>query len=259
MAIDKDTIHVALADGKRKLDTLELVLVKKQARIIGRKRRNNKKIETPKPKVKTIPKISFTTNLNNEFPFFGNIALKFKVPLNSYDFSRIELYKAKDTLWFPIKHSAYMSDSVNRLSINIKAKFDEREKYKLLIRDSSFFDIYFATNDTFQKEFFTTEMRQYGSLKLDIKYNNKDRLIVQLLNNKDAVLQEDIIDSSQVILYPYLKDGKYKIKAILDKNHNGKWDTGDLDNKIQPEQIYYVPKVIDIRANWDTEQIWEIK
>lgn len=259
MAIDKDTIHIALSDGNDKLDTLELVLVKKKSRAIVRNRRNKKNIEIDKPKPKPIPKISFTTNIKGEFPFFGIITLKFKVPLNSYEFSRFELYKAKDTLWIPIKHSEYMSDSINRLSINIKAKFDEREKYKLLIRDSSFYDIYYATNDTFQKEFFTTEMRQYGSLKLDINYNNEDRLIIQLLNNKEAVLQENIIDSSQVIFYPYLKDGKYKIKAIWDKNHNGKWDTGDLDKKIQPEQIYYVPKTIDIRANWDTEQIWEIK
>jgi hypothetical protein len=259
MAIKKDTINISLSDGSEKLDTLELVLKKKKRKSTRSRSRRNQIDTQVKPKAKPIQKISYKTNLSSDFPFFGSIKIKFSVPLRNYDLSRIELYKAKDTLWIPIKHKAYLSDSVNRLSINVDAKFAEREKYKLLVRDSSFFDIYYSTNDTIKKEFFTTEMRQYGSLKLNLNYDNKDRLIVQLLNSKEAVLQENIIDKSQIIMYPYLTDGKYKIKAIVDKNHNGKWDTGDFDSKIQPEQIYYVPKIIDIRANWDTEQIWEIK
>lgn len=259
MAIKQDTIKVAIADDKQNLDTLELVLVKKQATAARGRSRNNNNVVAEKPKAKPIPKISFTTNIGNEFPFFGSIALKFKVPLNSYDLSRIELYQARDTIWIPIQHRAYLSDSINMLQINIDAKFSEREKYKLLIRDNSFYDIYYATNDTFQKDFFTTEMRQYGSLKLDVNYDNNDQLIIQLLNNNEAVVYEDIITTSQTVLYPYLQDGKYKIKAIVDKNRNGKWDTGDLERNLQPEEVFYVPKVIDIRENWDTEQIWEIK
>ncbi len=258
MAIKQDTIHIALAADGENLDTLELILVKKKHKILGRKSRRRNNTAPIKPKTKPIPKISYTTNISSEFPFFNNIVLKFKVPLTAFDLSRIELYKARDTLWIPIKHNSYLSDTTNRLRINIDAVFGEREKYKLLIRDSSFFDLYSATNDSLQKEFFTTEMRQYGSLKLEVNYDNKDRLIVQLLNSKEAILQENTIDSSQVIYYPYLPDGKYKIKAIVDKNKNGKWDTGDLQKKLQAEPIYYVPKVIDIRANWDTEHIWEI-
>lgn len=256
MSIKKDTINVLLSDSDKNLDTLEMVLVKKKRKSSNRR---NQVVKQVKPKAKTIPKISLTTNLSANFHFFSSIEVKFKVPLRNYNLNKIELYKSKDTSWIPIKHKSYLSDSINRLSINIDANFSEREKYKLLIRDSCFFDIYYATNDTFQKEFFTTEMRQYGSLKLDINYDNKDRLIIQLLNKKEKILREDIIDSSSVIIYPYLTDGKYKIKAIVDKNYNGKWDTGDLDNKTQPEQIFYVPKVIDIRANWDTEQIWHIE
>ena len=44
----------------------------------------------------------------------------------------------------------------------------------------------------------------------------------------------------------------------MDKNKNGKWDAGELETKTLPEEIHYVSKIIDIRANWDTEQIWEI-
>lgn len=259
MAMQADTVNIALADGMQNLDTLELVLVKSQKTPFGRKSKNNVEIEAPKPKAKPITKISYSTNISNEFPFFGSITLKFKVPLNTYDFSRIELYQARDTNWLPVQFQAFIPDSINRIKINIEAKFTEREKYKLLIRNNCFYDIYYSTNDTLQKEFVTTEMRQYGSLKLEVNYDNKDQLIIQLLNNQDAVIQEDIITTSQAILYPYLKDGKYKIKAIEDKNRNGKWDTGNLEKYLQPEKVFYVPKVIDIRANWDTEQIWEIK
>ncbi len=259
MGITKDTINVAIADGENILDSIQLVLKKKKKkRTTSRKKNRKKDVVVKKPKPKPIPKISYKNNLSSNFPFFGEIGIRFSIPLSAYNFDRIQLYKARDTLWVPIDFEAYLYDTINRQKIRIRAAFGEREKYKLLLRDSCFFDLYNATNDTLENEFFTTEMRQYGSMQLIVNYNGEGPLIVQLLNSSDAVIMEHFINSSDTINYPYLPEGKYKIKAISDKNNNRKWDIGDLQKRIQPEAVYYIQQLIDIRANWDNEQIWDI-
>jgi len=43
-------------------------------------------------------------------------------------------------------------------------------------------------------------------------------------------------------------------RVIFDENGNGKWDTGNYLQKIQPERISYYPGLIEIRANWEKEE-----
>ncbi len=261
MGLNLDTINVRLSDGEVNLDTLQLLL-KKKKRPSARSRTgifgNNRETEDTVKEVKKRPKISFSNNIRSTHHFFSEMEFNFNVPLKKYDFSRIELYKERDTSWIAVPIKCRVEDKASNQRIRINAKFEERQKYKLVVRDSTFHDLYYASNDSIEKVFSTTEMREYGSLKLDIKYEEKYPLIVQLLNSKEGIVKEQIINSSEVINYPYLVDGKYKIKAIIDKNKNGKWDTGDLYKKILPETIYYLNKTIDIRANWDNEQNWEV-
>ena len=70
-----------------------------------------------------------------------------------------------------------------------------------------------------------------------------------------------MIKSSRVtkdgeIIFPYLEPQKYLLKAIFDRNDNGKWDTGDLKKKEQPEEVMYYLSVIKVRANWDNRDTW---
>lgn len=266
LAVDKDTIDVILADGDFILDTLELVLAKPKRKVIssggglfGRNKQAKANASDTVKKKKVIPKIKYTSNIGNTVHFFSELGFSFKVPLSNYKADRIQLYKARDTLWIPVKSESRIVDEQKMLRIKISATLDERKKYKLVVRDSTFFDLYGATNDSIEKKFQTTEMREYGSLDLVVKYSGSQPLIIQMLNAKDAVIREDFITEPQTVSYPFLTEGKYKIKAIVDLNKNGKWDNGDFHERILPERIYYVNKIIDIRANWDNEQIWKLE
>ena len=46
----------------------------------------------------------------------------------------------------------------------------------------------------------------------------------------------------------------YTLRVIYDDNGNGIWDTGAYLSKRQAEEIIYYPKLLDVRANWDVEQ-----
>ena len=77
------------------------------------------------------------------------------------------------------------------------------------------------------------------------------------MNEKDVVLYQNVLIDS-VLNYPYLLPGTYKMKAIRDKNGNGKWDTGNYLQRILPERVYFLGTSINIRPNWDVEQKWEL-
>jgi hypothetical protein len=52
--------------------------------------------------------------------------------------------------------------------------------------------------------------------------------------------------------------GVYKLKVIYDRNSNGKWDTGNYSKHSQPEKVDYYTAPLNIRANWDQQEEWNL-
>lgn len=67
-----------------------------------------------------------------------------------------------------------------------------------------------------------------------------------------------MISSNGEVSFPYLNAASYRLKAIFDRNGNGKWDTGHYIKGIQPEKVIFYPQELEIRANWDLEQTWNL-
>jgi hypothetical protein len=47
--------------------------------------------------------------------------------------------------------------------------------------------------------------------------------------------------------------GEYEMRILFDKNKNGKWDPGNFERKIQPEQVYSVSKKLSVRENFEND------
>jgi len=260
MGVRQDTLLVEVSDEGQVLDTLRFILHKKKRSsqaAFKRKKKKNQPAEKPKPK--KIPKLAYSDNARGGFPFYSDIHFEFKTPIKEWDPTKIKILRQRDTIVDTLNAQAYFTDSVYQMHLVIPTKFKEYKKYGVFIPDSCFFDIYGVTQDTISKMFVTTEMREYGSLALTINYPENHPLIVQLLNEKDNVVFQTIITKSGKIDYPYLKPGKYRLKAIEDENGNGKWDTGDYMQKRQPEKVFFIKQLIGIRANWDVTQEWIIE
>ena len=43
-----------------------------------------------------------------------------------------------------------------------------------------------------------------------------------------------------------------------DRNKNGIWDTGSFEDGQQAEEVYYFPKVWEMKANFEFEETWNI-
>ena len=81
---------------------------------------------------------------------------------------------------------------------------------------------------------------------------------IELLNGSDAPVRKAVVKNSSAKLF-YLEPGSYYMRLVVDRNENGKFDTGNYLEGRQPEEVFYFPEEISLRANWDVTQSWDIK
>ena len=85
-----------------------------------------------------------------------------------------------------------------------------------------------------------------------------DSIVVQLLDGSDKVVRQSLADAEGVAEFLYLKPGAYYLRAYIDKNGNGQWDTGNYDQNLQPEPVYYHQDKIDCKQKWDVSREWNL-
>ncbi len=241
-----DTLRIKIAADQMVNDTIELPV-----RYVDTAKKGKKGV-TEGPKQLEIANNTRGSLLN----FFKSpLVLTTSYPIDSMDLSGLRLIDGADTL---IPATA-MADSSGR-RIMVGYRWTEGKAFRLYLPDSSVFSINGLTNDTLRFRFKTAETRFYGNLKLNVTVpEGVDRVIVQLLaSDKEKVLEERTINKTGRISFDYLLPAKYKIKAILDRNYNGRWDTGDYFRHLQPEEVVYFPRTLDLRANWDVEENWQL-
>ncbi len=185
--------------------------------------------------------------------FKNKLIITFSYPLTRWDFSRVLLIAKKDTIHPEIK----LVDSLKR-KILILHKWEEETSYRVLIPDSVFFGIQNISHDTVRLDFRTKGEKDFGNLILTMNMEKRPgQYVVQLTNEKESIVfEEHTIQGSGILHFNFMAPGKYKLKAINDRNGNKRWDTGNYKLKIQPEEVMYFPKTIEIRSNWDVEETW---
>jgi uncharacterized protein (DUF2141 family) len=90
-------------------------------------------------------------------------------------------------------------------------------------------------------------------LLLDIQ-TKEPHFIIQLLNGSNKVVQQ-VVDQKK-ITFKFLAPETLKIRAIIDKNGNGVWDTAIYPQNREPEKIIYYLNTnkkseTPLRANWE--------
>jgi hypothetical protein len=251
----KDTVFLWLT--KVSTDSLILQVTntgsKTDTAIIDLKTLGKKKNTGKKQKPETL-KLFPNTPGNRLNQFISDLEITFSYPVSHADFSKMLLITGKDTS----KPKVSFADSI-RKKIKVKEKWKEDKNYKLIIPDSVFFGINNLANDSVICEFRTKALKDFGTFKVGITMNQKPgNYIIQLLDEKERVLEERKTNKPCSILFDYLSPGKYKLKAILDRNNNGQWDAGVYLKHIQPEEVFYFPKTIEVRGNWDIDETWPL-
>ena len=239
-----DSLILQIRDKGKTIDTARIDLNKKRLRKKGNK------------EAAVLPKLFLSNNVSDGRLnlFKNNPVITFNYPVVRCNLSRILLIEGKDT----INPKCAFSDTVKR-KLQVNHKWKEGQKYQLIIPDSVFYSMNGRSNDTLILSFKTYSIQDFGSIQVGININSPSgNYIIQLLNEKEVVQEQRILSGSGKVKFEYLFPAKYKVKAIFDRNRNGHWDTGKYSLKLQPEKVQYFPQVIEVRANWDIDETWEL-
>lgn len=127
--------------------------------------------------------------------------------------------------------------NIRRFILRLNEKLTTGYEYTLRIPDSLFMDIDGIYCDSLVKTFSLPQDESLSSLTIEAN-NVKERYMIELVDEKRTkVYRTYHIDTASVLLFPYLKAGKYSVRITEDKNGNGQIDTGNLLERRQPEKV----------------------
>ena len=186
-----------------------------------------------------------------------NIFFTMPTPLQKCDTSAIHLYSKIDTLWYKSRFE-WLPVPGNIKKFELRAEWRPDIEYSLEVDSAAFVDIYGLVSKSVKQGIKVSSNDEFGSLIVNVSgQRDSATVIVQLLGSNDNVQKEaKVVDGAAEFFY--LKAGKYYLKAFVDNNDNGLWDTGDYYADLQPEDVYYYPKEVECKEKWDITIGWDL-
>ncbi len=238
-----DSIRMVVKDAGAVIDTVEL-----SAKPPERINRNKETIATPK--------IGISTNLvSSKIKPNQSLRLTFTDPLISLITDSLKLIE--DSLAIN-NFSTEFADSAKKQLI-IKHSWKPGYNYTFIIPDSISEGVMGFTNDSTAFKFTAYTEEETSKISLNVVLETPQPYIIQLLDPKEKLIEQYFISESTHLEFNYLNPGKYKVKAIVDANANGYWDTGKYLINRYPEKVLYYNKEFELRANWAVEEEWLIR
>ena len=191
---------------------------------------------------------------------YAPLLLQTGTPIERYSREAFHLQRKlqNDTIFYPaeIKSIALRDSTQNRRDLMLKVDWEPGAAYKLAVDSLAMTDIYGLQTKPLKVDFNVRKMEEYGNIVFNIPAV-RDSAIVELLDGTDKVVLHTPVKSHRAELLNLLP-GKYYARLFIDRNGNGKYDTGNYDMHLQPEETVYYPGAINLKKNWDVEQTWDI-
>jgi uncharacterized protein (DUF2141 family) len=202
-------------------------------------------------------KVTDTLAVNQKQREFLNFNELFTVnvstPIVKIDDSKISVFK-KDSV--KVAFSSRYNEFDQEIAFDFKK--EEDEKYKIVLLPGALKDFYEKENDTLNFFIATKKLTDYGNLKLTLENVNRFPFIVELLNSKEEIITSQYSEKETVLNFEALEPNQYTLRIIYDDNKDKEWTTGSFLDKRQAEEVIYFPKELDVRANWDVDQVFTL-
>ncbi len=186
------------------------------------------------------------------------ITVEMPTPLMHCDTSAVHLYSQIDSLWYdaecvfrPVENSIRQYEILADWKLGVE--------YSLEIDSAAFVDIYGLVSNPYKQGIKVKTLDEFSSLTLNISGVEAvdTTIIVQMLTSQDAVTQEVRVRKGKAE-FKYVTPGKFYLRAFIDANGNGVWDTGDYDADRQAEAVYYYSKELECKEKWDVTESWNL-
>lgn len=191
---------------------------------------------------------------------YAPLLLQTGTPIERYSREAFHLQRKlqNDTISYPaeIKSIALRDSTLNRRDLVLKVDWEPGAAYTLAVDSLAMTDIYGLQTKPLKVDFNVRKMEEYGNIVFNIT-TVRDPAIVELLDGTEKIVLRAPVKNHRAELLNLLP-GKYYARLFIDRNGNGKYDTGNYDMHLQPEETVYYPGAINLKKNWDVEQTWDI-
>ncbi len=215
--------------------------------------RNNRTFDEEPP----TERLQLTLTFPRPLPPDVNPVLTVSEPLERLDTAGIHLMLQQDSTQF---EAPYLLEELpgREFKFRLTGEWRPGQHYVMVVDSAAMVGIYGHVNKRLEQKFDIASNDDFGAFFVNVSGLQGDTTaIVELLNERGSVQRRCRAPQGRADFF-YLKPGNYYLRLLLDRNGNGRWDTGELDSHTPPETVYYNPTAFDVRARWDIEQDWNI-
>lgn len=273
--VNQDTLSVemtyyatdSLGELQLKTDTLEILskepYAKRMKKLAEEQKEWKKKQEKaakkgmPVDSVMPVKHLDLKWDAPSELAPDQNISVTFTTPLALADTSKIRLYSKIDTLWYEAPYEFRPMKNAHR-TYELLGEWRPEVEYSLEVDSAAFTDIYGLTSNKLKQGFKVKSLDSFSSLIFTFEGMAGKNIIAYLLDKGGNTIKTATTTDGSVQFF-YIKPGTYYLQMLVDHNGNGQWDTGNYDEDLQPEEVYYYPHAIECKEKWDVTLSWNPK
>jgi len=230
-SMDFDSVSVSFTNKDKILDTVSLM----------------------KPRKETYSRVvilNYNTTPDGRLKPGTDLAITVSTPVKSFDVSRIIL--TEDSV--QKTNFTLTKDPLSERRFIFKYPWKQLARYQITFNEGTFEGIYGDKNKRFPKSLILDKPESYGTMNITVSVPDSAKsYVVELLNDGRQVRQTNVIKKTTTVTYKDFPVGKYRMRIIYDRNNNGKWDSGNVKQKIYPEQILLLPNIFTFRPNWEED------
>ena len=200
-------------------------------------------------------KLPLTGEINPE----NNLTVDFDYPLTRLDSAVMLLTLTRPDNSIEDVPVRFVRDTGLLRRWHIEAPWTSGGQYTLTIPKGAITDVAGFSNDSIVGKYTVLDPEKFATVKIHVKgKDDKAKYILQLLDGSNALKQEKRDVTTGDWQFNYVPAGEIKFRIIEDMNGNGKWDTGNVVERLQPEraEIYANDEGEDTfatKTNWEVE------
>ena len=156
-----------------------------------------------------------------------------------------------------------LNNYVDTVQINRKfvPRIYEREEitndlrsFNFYVSPGSFMSIENDSSEQVIQKFSFKNPEDYGAIR-GVVATDYPSFFIQLVDQNFELIRE--AKNAKEFSFDLLPPGKYQIRILIDADEDGIWEPGSILTKQEPEPVYFYTEeeVIDLRANWERNDL----
>ena len=208
--------------------------------------------------LKEKPKVLKLETSKGAVEITDSLWIKADTPIGTIDPGGIHLEKMNsDSTWTVVELPTMMpSNEWDVYRYVAPTRLEQNTDYRLTIDAKAVQSIYGIACDTVRVTFKVKSEEEYANLHVNC-LGFDGSAFVQLLDRNGKVLRKVEVNDHYADFYDVLPE-TYYLMMVLDRNANGKWDTGNYGKHLQPEDVFYYWGAVKLKKFSDITLTWNV-